>query len=106
MTQRVCFTLSIRADRIEEYRARHAAVWPEMRQALTESGWRNYSLFLGGDGTLVGYLECDDFGRAQAEMAAREVNDRWQAEMKVLFADLDGAPDENMQPLAEIFHLP
>lgn len=105
MTQRVCFVLSIRKDRIEEYRARHAAVWPEMRAALRETGWSNYSLFLSDEGLLVGYLECDDFEAARAAMAARDVNARWQAEMAGFFDGIAGAADENMRPLPEIFHL-
>ncbi|MFD7943699.1 L-rhamnose mutarotase, partial [Streptomyces sp. NPDC059744] len=27
--QRVCFLLKVRQERLEEYRERHAAVWPE-----------------------------------------------------------------------------
>ncbi len=104
-SERVCFVLRVRPDRLEEYRARHAAVWPEMRQALSDTGWRNYSLFLRDDGLLVGYLECDDFAACQARMQKTEVNARWQAEMAPLF-ELDGAaPDASMEPLAEIFHL-
>ncbi len=104
--QRVCFLLKVRADRIEEYRARHADVWQEMREALSASGWHNYSLFLREDGLLVGYLETDDFAAAQEAMAATEVNARWQAEMSGFFESLDGArPDEAMRPLTEVFHL-
>jgi L-rhamnose mutarotase len=104
--QRVCFVLQVRRERIEEYRARHAAVWPEMRAALTAAGWHNYSLFLRPDGLLVGYLETDDFDAARAAMDATEVNARWQAEMGDLFEPLDGLrPDEAMAPLDEVFHL-
>jgi len=106
MTQRVCFILSIRPDVVDEYRARHAEVWPEMREALRESGWGNYSLFLAADGTLVGYLECDDFTLARQRMAVREINDRWQAEMRRFFQDIDADPDQSMTPIPEIFHLP
>ena len=28
--ERVCFPVRVRADRIDEYRERHKAVWPEM----------------------------------------------------------------------------
>lgn len=63
--QRVCFLLKVREDRIAEYRARHAAVWPEMRAALSATGWHNYSLFLRDDGLLVGYLETEDFAAAR-----------------------------------------
>lgn len=62
--QRVCFLLKVRADRLDEYRERHAAVWPEMRDALSATGWHNYSLFLREDGLLVGYLETEDFAAA------------------------------------------
>ena len=68
-----------------------------MLDALRGAGWRNYSIFLGDDGVLIGYLECDDFAAAQAAMAATEVNARWQAEMAGLFSDLGGSnPDEGI----------
>ncbi|MEH1168710.1 L-rhamnose mutarotase [Micromonospora sp. CPCC 205539] len=103
---RVCFTLQVRPDRLDEYRARHAQVWPEMLTALAESGWRDYSLFLREDGLLVGYLVTDDFEAAQAAMQDRAVNARWQAEMAPYFVDLDhGAADRSMRPLDEVFNL-
>jgi L-rhamnose mutarotase len=106
MTQRICFRLHIRPETRDEYVRRHRQVWPEMLDALRSTGWRNYSLFLGDDGTLIGYLECDDFGAAQAAMAATEVNARWQAEMANFFSELDGGtPDEGMRAEPEIFHL-
>ena len=103
---RVCFRLQVDPARMDAYRRRHANVWPDMRDALAAAGWRNYSLFLADDGQLIGYLECDDFDRAQAAMAATEVNARWQAEMGDFFVDLgDQRPDEGIRPLSEIFHL-
>ncbi|HLR93945.1 MAG TPA: L-rhamnose mutarotase [Jiangellaceae bacterium] len=83
--RRVCFTARIRPDRLEEYRARHQQVWPEMLEVLHSSGWHNYSLFLTPDGLLIGYLETEDFAAAQAAMDATEVNARWQAEMAEYF---------------------
>jgi L-rhamnose mutarotase len=103
--ERVCFLARVRPSRLEEYRARHEAVWPEMRDALRATGWGNYSLFLRDDGLLVGYLETEDFEQARAAMAGTEVNERWQREMAPFF-ELDGsAPDAAMTPLPEIFHL-
>ena len=100
--ERVCFLLRVRPDRLDEYRARHAAVWPEMLDALRAAGWRNYSLFLRPDGLLVGYVECEDFTAAQAAMARTEVNDRWQRDMAPFFGD---RPDEGLERLEEVFHL-
>jgi L-rhamnose mutarotase len=104
--QRVCFQLQVRPDRIEEYTARHAAVWHEMLEALATTGWHNYSLFLRPDGLLIGYVETPSIEAAQAGMAATEVNARWQAEMAELFEDLgDARPDTGFVQLDEIFHL-
>lgn len=68
--QRVCFVLQVRPERLEEYKERHREVWPEMRQALQETGWKNYSLFLRTDGMLVGYLETENFEEAQGYVQA------------------------------------
>jgi L-rhamnose mutarotase len=104
--KRVCFVLQVKPDRLPEYRERHRAVWPEMLTALRETGWRNYSLFLRADGLLVGYLETEDFERARAEMAKRNINQRWQREMAEFFVHGEGAlPDQQMEPLDEIFHV-
>jgi L-rhamnose mutarotase len=100
--QRVCFLLHVRPDRLDEYRARHREVWPEMLDALRDAGWRNYSLFLGDDGLLVGYVEVDDFEAAQRAMAATEVNDRWQRDMAPFF---DARADDTLVRLEEVFHL-
>lgn len=103
--QRVCFLLQVRPDRLEEYKLRHRAVWPEMLEALRATGWRNYSLFLRADGLLIGYFETPDFDAARQGMAGREINERWQREMAPYFENLDGRPDEGMRPLEEVFHL-
>lgn len=99
--ERVAFLLEVRPERLDEYRSRHAEVWPEMLEALRAAGWRNYSLFLREDGLLVGYLECESFTAAQAAMDATDVNARWQAEMAEFFVRPAGGP----QRLEEVFHL-
>jgi L-rhamnose mutarotase len=104
--ERVCFQLQVKPERIAEYRERHTAVWPEMREALSASGWRNYSLFLAPNGMLIGYLETDDFEAAQRAMEETSVNARWQAEMGEFFLGLEGRrPDEGLPQLEEVFHL-
>ncbi len=104
--ERVCFLLRVKPDRLDEYRRRHESVWPEMLEALRETGWRNYSLFLRDDGLLVGYFETADLAAARAGMERKQVNVRWQAEMAELFEDLDGRrPDQGSLRLAEVFHL-
>ena len=104
--KRICFVLQVKRELFAEYKERHRSVWPEMISALRETGWNNYSLFLRADGLLVGYLETEDFERARAGMASREVNDRWQREMARFFVQPQGLlPDQAMAPLEEVFHI-
>jgi L-rhamnose mutarotase len=103
---RICFLLKIRPDRVDEYKARHAEVWPEMLNALRDTGWRNYSLFLCPGGLLVGYLEAVNFEKCCADMKNHPVNARWQAEMSQFFELRTGdTVDDTMYPIEEVFHL-
>ena len=102
---RICFLLQIRPEKLQEYKQCHTQVWPEMLEALRQTGWRNYSLYLRPDGLLVGYLEADDFKKACADMQKYPVNARWQAVTSQFFEPMPGAADENMIPLEEVFHL-
>jgi L-rhamnose mutarotase len=102
---RVCFTLQVRADRLAEYRERHAAVWPEMLRALRDCGWHDYQLFLREDGLVVGTLLTDDLAAVQAAMEKTSINALWQADMAPFFELADGRPDRSAQPLELIFDL-
>jgi len=104
-TARVCFQLTIRPELLDEYIARHSPVWPEMLAEIAASGRRNYSLFLGDGGRLIGYYETDDDEAAQAYLAASPVAARWESEMARFFEGLEGRPDQAATPLTEIFNL-
>jgi L-rhamnose mutarotase len=102
---RICFLLNVRREKLDEYKQRHAKVWPEMLDALRETGWHNYSIFLRPDGLLVGYVEVEDFEKCRTAMKNYDVNARWQAEMSSFFEPIQGSADDNMVPLEEVFHL-
>src|SRR3954465_14188574 len=98
--ERVCFELHVRPERLDEYRERHRAVWPEMLDALREAGWSNYSLFLRPDGLLFGSLEAEAFEAATVAMDATGVNTRWQADMAPFFSR-----ELAFERLEEVFHI-
>ena len=104
--ERVCFLLKVKKEKIAEYKERHAEVWPEMLAALSETGWRNYSIFLRDDGMLVGYCEVESFTTALEDMKSYPVNERWQQWMAPFFEGIGtGGADDNMMLLEEVFHL-
>lgn len=102
---RIGFQFKIQKDRIEEYKKIHQNVWPEMLQALREAGWHHYTLFMREDGLVFGYFESEQtLAEAQAKMAEKEVNTRWQEFMSP-FTDEGARPDEGFVELEEYFHL-
>jgi L-rhamnose mutarotase len=105
--KRVGFLLKVKPDRVEEYKKRHQAVWPDMLDALRRTGWHHYTLFMRDDGLLFGYFETPkDFQAARAGMGEEEVNTRWGESMNPFFEELgDALPEEGMLELEEVFHL-
>jgi L-rhamnose mutarotase len=76
-----------------------------MLAEIAAAGRRNYSLFLGEGGRLIGYYETDDDVAAQAYLASSPVAALWEAEMARYFVGLDGRPDQAAAQLTEVFHL-
>jgi L-rhamnose mutarotase len=101
VSDRVCFLLHVRPEKLPEYLRAHEAVWPEMLDALARAGWHRYSLFHAEDGLVVGYLETEDFDAAVAAMDAEDVNTRWQRSMAPFFAP----GHSGFTRLTEYFHL-
>ncbi|WP_087103307.1 L-rhamnose mutarotase [Brachybacterium nesterenkovii] len=97
-----CFLLHVQPERLADYVEAHQDVWAEMREALTDAGWRNYSLFLRPeDGIVVGYFEADDCDAAQEAIARASVSLRWEAAMAEYFTP--GGGDKQILP--QYFHL-
>ncbi len=108
--KRVGFLLKVKAEKIDEYKKIHENVWPEMQEALTRTGWHNYSLFMRPDGLLFGYFETpDSFEAALDGMAKEAINSKWQTLMAPYFEGMDETSstpaDEMMLELEEVFHL-
>lgn len=105
--QRVGFVIKIRPDKIEEYKAHHKAVWPDMQAALQRSGYHSYSLFLRPDGLVFGYFETpQNVTTAREAMSREEVNIRWQAFMAPLRETFEGEYEGvTLIDLEEVFHI-
>jgi L-rhamnose mutarotase len=102
--ERVAFAMRLLPGAEAEYRRRHAAIWPEMLEALRTAGARDYSIYLHGD-DLFGVLEVDDFARFRSMMDGAPVNARWQADMTALIDPCIDPATGFHRRLAEVFHL-
>ena len=88
-------------ERYEEY---HRAVWPEVIEAIRRSGIRSYFIFRDGL-DLFHFIDCDDYDRAIAEIAADPASMRWEAEIATMMAvthDFSGEGSDRMSKIWEL----
>lgn len=81
--KRYGWVIGLEADKVDEYKRLHAAVWPDVLEMIREVNIRNYSIFLrqlpDGEFYLFSYLEYvgDDFDGDMAKMAADATTKEW-----------------------------
>lgn len=102
--ERFCFTFRLKAGREAEYQRRHDEIWPELVEAISAAGVRNYSLFRRGR-TVIAYCECHpDAATAFGKVGATDVNARWSASFEDIIEALTG-PDGELCTADEVWHL-
>ena len=102
--ERLCYTFDLAPGMEDEYERRHAEVWPELVEALRESGFSNYSLFRRGT-EVIAYAECEpSFETAMQKLSRTEVSGRWNAYIRSL---MTRSVDEEGRffTVREIWHL-
>jgi L-rhamnose mutarotase len=96
------FLLRVRPGKTDEYRRRHAEIWPDMLRALRDSGVVSYDIFLNERNRMVfGHL----FRRQAPDPDVREdpVIIRWRDFMADVL-EMDG--DRPLrEPLEHVFHM-
>src|ERR1019366_9882712 len=96
--KRYAMTIGLRADKLDEYKRLHAAVWPDVLRRIKQSHIENYSIYLrqldDGQPYLFGYFEYtgNDFQADMAAMPADETTQRWWAVCKPCPKPLAGPP--------------
>ena len=97
--------MQLHRGQAEEYKRRHDAIWPELKQLLGEAGIVDYSIFMDEEtNTLVGILKIEDPMKLD-RLAEHPVMQKWWSYMKDI---MDTHPDHSpiSTPLKEVFYLP
>ena len=98
--------IRVKADRLEEYKRQHAAVWPGILGMIRQCNIRNYSIF-HNDGLLFAYFEYvgDDLDADMARLAADPETQRWWDLVKPMQQPLETrAEGEWWADMEEVFH--
>ncbi len=87
----------LKPGKAEGYEKAHAEIWPEMTEALTLAGMRNYSIWREGD-MLFAYYETRSLERTNKVLAECEVYWRWRDIMEeFVYVDPSGQKEWNMK---------
>lgn len=80
MVTRMGLCIGLKPDVIEQYKALHAAVWPDVLACIREANIQNYSIFLREpENLLFAYWEYtgDDFDADMARMKENPAMQKW-----------------------------
>ena len=109
--QRYGMVIGVKAEKVEDYKALHAAVWPDVLAMIGGCNLRNYSIYLrrlpDGKHYLFSYFEYvgADFEADMARMAADPTTQRWwEACMPCQEPLSDREAGEWWAPMEEVFH--
>ena len=96
--------MQLRAGNEEEYRRRHAPIWPELEETLRAHGVISYSIFLHPlTLQLFAYAEIESEERWQA-IAQTEICREWWVSMKALMETNSDSSPASIE-LSEVFRL-
>ncbi|WP_312075408.1 L-rhamnose mutarotase [Chryseobacterium sp.] len=102
--KRLGFKMKLNKGQEEEYRKRHAEIWPELSELLKETRISNYSIFFDEEThILFGVLDCHDEVK-YAELPNHPIMKKWWFYMKDLMQTNEDFSPVSI-PLEEIFFL-
>jgi L-rhamnose mutarotase len=76
-TEHSLLQITLRPGVEEEYQVRHDEIWPEMVQALHESGFREMRIFRHEQTVTIYSVASPDAETAWAKLRETDVNARW-----------------------------
>lgn len=101
---KIAFKMYLKPGYKEEYRQRHAAIWPELKQLLKENGVSDYTIFLDETSNALFAVQQQSGEQSSQELGTTEVVKRWWAYMAdIMETNEDDSPVSI--PLESVFHM-
>jgi L-rhamnose mutarotase len=101
---RTAFKMKLAPGMKEEYRRRHDQLWPELRELLSESGVRDYSIFFDEETDTLFAVQKNIGDGGSQDLGSLPVVQKWWAFMAdIMETHEDDSPVS--VPLEELFHM-
>lgn len=102
--QTIAFKMKLKPGFREEYRKRHEAIWPELRELLSNSGVYDYSIFLDEETDILFAVQKQRGEQSSQDLGATAIVQRWWAYMAdIMETNPDNSPVSI--PLLPVFHM-
>ncbi len=102
--RREAFKMYLKPGFEAEYERRHAAIWPELKKLLSDSGVSDYSIFWDRDTNILFAVQKVEGDGGSQDLGNTEIVKKWWDYM----ADIMEVNDDNSPvsiPLPEVFHM-
>jgi L-rhamnose mutarotase len=98
------FKMKLKPGKKEEYKRRHAAIWPELVILLHDSGVSDYSIFLDEETDVLFAVQNQDGKKSSQDLGDNPIVQKWWAYMADI---MDTNPDKSPVsiPLEEVFYM-
>lgn len=101
---RIAFKMKLKPGYEDEYRKRHDALWPELKDLLKASGISNYTIFFDPESNHLFAVQEQHGEQTSQDLGSHPVVKKWWAYMADI---METNPDHSpvSLPLHEVFHL-
>jgi L-rhamnose mutarotase len=102
--ERVAFKMKLMPGFKEEYKKRHQAIWPELKDLLEQAGIHDYSIFLDEQSHSLFAVQKVAGQSGSQDLGKNPVVRKWWAYMADI---METNPDQSpvSVPLEEVFHM-
>ncbi len=102
--KRAAFKMKLKPGYRDEYKKRHDAIWPELKELLQHAGIRDYSIFLDEETNTLFAVQKIDGNAGSQDLGKTEIVQKWWAYMAdIMETNPDNSPVSI--PLPEVFYL-
>jgi len=101
---RVAFKMKLKAGCEKEYKKRHDAIWPELKELLVGSGISDYSIFLDPETNILFAVQKQDGDVSSQDLGSNPIIQKWWKYMADIMETNDDSSPVTVQ-LTEVFYL-
>jgi L-rhamnose mutarotase len=103
-TKRFAFKMKLYPGFKEEYRKRHAEIWPELERLLKNEGIGNYSIFLDEETNILFAYQEQSGDSSSQDLGQTEIVKKW---WKFMADIMETNPDNSPVtiPLEQVFYM-